>query len=81
MMALTKKQQEIVKNNLQAYLNNFEPIRIEKEDYGKGFYVFQGEDTSYIQYCYDVNYLDGWLYGAVQAKCKVIRAKEISESV
>lgn len=79
-MQLTRNQQEIIKDNLKAFLANFEPIRIEKEDYGKGFYVFQGDDRSYIQFCYDINYLNGWLYGAVQAKCKVIRLKE-GESV
>lgn len=78
---MNKKEQEIIKDNLRAYLANFETIRIEKADYGKGFYVFQGNDENYIQFCYDIHYLNGWLYGAVQMKCKVIRVKEISESV
>ena len=37
---MTKKQMEIIKDNLRACTNNFGYICIEKEDYGKGFYVF-----------------------------------------
>lgn len=61
------KQKEIIKDNLRAFTNNFGDVRIEKESYGKGFYVFYPADAdSYIQYCYDINYLNGWLYGIVQ---------------
>lgn len=68
---MTTKQKEIIKDNLNAFLANFDYIRIEKEDYGKGFYVFTKEnDTSWTQYCYNIDYLNGWLYGAVQAKNK-----------
>jgi hypothetical protein len=77
MATLTAKQQELIKDNLHAYLANFAPIRIEKEDHGKGFYVFQDERESYVQFCYNVDYLNGWLYGAVQAKCKVLNNREV----
>ena len=66
---MTAKQKEIIKDNLRAFTNNFGQVRIEKEDYGKGFYVFypaDSKDDSWIQYCYDINYLNGWLYGIVQ---------------
>lgn len=64
---MTKFQQEIIKDNLRAFTANFGDVRIEKESYGKGFYVFYPADAnSYIQYCYDINYLNGWLYGVVQ---------------
>lgn len=68
---MTEKEQEIIKDNLRAYLKHFVAIRIEKENYGKGFYVFQENEESYIQYCYNIDYLNGWLYGAVQAKCGI----------
>ena len=68
---MTKKQKEIIKDNLNAYIANFGYISIEKEDCGKGFYVFTSEECkangSWTQYCYNIDYLNGWLYGAVQA--------------
>jgi hypothetical protein len=73
---MNTREQELIQDNLRAYLTHFVPIRIEREDYGKGFYVFQEDDESYIQYCYDIHYLNGWLYGAVQSKCKVNRLKK-----
>lgn len=68
---MTKRQKEIIKDNLNAYIANFDYISIEKEDCGKGFYVFTDEERkesgSWTQYCYNIDYLNGWLYGAVQA--------------
>lgn len=64
---MTAKQNELIKDNLNAFINNFGEVRITKEDYGKGFYVYYPADSdSYIQYCYDIDYLNGWLYGVVQ---------------
>lgn len=64
---MTKREKEIIKDNLRAFVYNFGDVRIEKNDYDKGFYVFYPADSdSYIQYCYNVSYLDGWLYGCVQ---------------
>ncbi len=68
---MTKRQMEIIKDNLNAYKANFGYIRIEKADYGKGFYVYTDEQRTdngrWTQYCYIIDYLNGWLYGAVQA--------------
>lgn len=68
---MTKKQMEIIKDNLRAYEKNFGYIKIVKEDYGKGFYIYTDEERaeqgSWTQYCYNIDYLNGWLYGAVQA--------------
>lgn len=68
---MTKRQKEIIKDNLNAYIANFDYISIEEEDFGKGFYVFTSEERkesgSWTQYCYNIDYLNGWLYGAVQA--------------
>lgn len=68
---MTKRQMEIINDNLRSYKNNFGYIEIVKEDYGKGFYVFTSKERKeqglWTQYCYNIDYLNGWLYGAVQA--------------
>lgn len=64
-MTLTAKQKEIVSRNLHAFLHNFGDVRIEREL--NGFYVYYPANSdSYIQFCENINYLDGWLYGVVQ---------------
>lgn len=64
---LTKKQSEIIKDNYRAFVHNFGEPRIERDDFNNGFYVFLPADSSsWIQYCYSIDYLDGWLYGCVQ---------------
>lgn len=65
---MTQRQKDIIRDNYNAFVTNFGEPRIEKEDYGKGFYVYLPADaTQFIQYCYNLDYLNGWLYGAVQA--------------
>ena len=68
---MTKRQKEIINDNLNAYKNNFGYICIEAEECGKGFYIYTSEERkesgSYTQFCYNIDYLNGWLYGAVQA--------------
>lgn len=72
---LTKKEMEIVTDNLSAFIANFGAVRIERADYGKGLYVYSPADSeSYVQYCYDVNYLNGWLYGCVQAVNGIVKS-------
>lgn len=67
MANLTNKQKEIIHDNLQAFVNNFGEIDIRRAEVGSGFYVYYPIDSdSYIQYCYNIHYLDGWLYGVVQ---------------
>lgn len=64
---MTANQKEIIKDNLMAFVNNFGDVRIEKAEYGRGFFVYYPADAdSYIQFCYDIHYLNGWLYGIVQ---------------
>lgn len=64
---MTARQKEIIKDNLRAFTANFGEVRIEDADYGGGFYVFYPtESESWIQYCYSIEFLDGWLYGIVQ---------------
>lgn len=78
---MTEKQKEIIKDNLRSYKANFDYIRIEKADYGDGFYVFTSEERyesgSWTQFCYNIDYLNGWLYGAVQAANNIMKRKEV----
>ena len=77
---MTKRQRELISDNLTAYKHNFGFIEIVKEDYGKGFYVFTSperkESGSWTQYCYNIDYLNGWLYGAVQAANGIMKQVE-----
>lgn len=71
---MNKREQEIIKDNLRAFVHNFGKVRIEKGDYGGGFYVFSpAESESWVQYCYNVDYLNGWLYGCVQAVNRMVK--------
>lgn len=63
---LNRNQFEIVKDNLTSFINNFGSVRIESYD-NKSFYVYYPANAeSHIQYCYSIEYLDGYLYGVVQ---------------
>lgn len=66
---MTENQKELIKDNLNAYIANFGYISIEKD--GRGFYIYTDAERknagSWTQYCYNIDYLNGWLYGAVQA--------------
>ena len=71
MKGLTKKQEDIIRDNLRAFVHNFGEPKIVADEYGKGFYVYYPADIEtdcWIQYCYDLSYLDGWLYGVVQGR-------------
>ena len=64
---MTARQKEIIADNLRSFKNNFGEVRIEDADYDGGFYVFYPtESETWIQYCYNIDYLNGWLYGVVQ---------------
>ena len=73
----TRSQMENISDNLRAYLANFSYLKIVKADYGKGFYVYtdeqRAESGSWTQYCYNIDYLNGWLYGAVQAVNRIMK--------
>lgn len=64
---LTKKEREIIKDNLAAFIVNFGVPRLVRADYGRGLFVYMGDSENSIHFAYDINYLNGWLYGAVQA--------------
>ena len=80
---MTEKQQSIIADNLRSYKANFGFIKIEDADYGGGFYVFTSkereEEHSWTQYCYNIDYLNGWLYGCVQAANGIMKKLERSE--
>jgi hypothetical protein len=74
---LTNKQREIIADNLNAFVANFGEPRIERQKPFPGFYVYWPVDSeSYVQYAYNIDYLNGWLYGAVQAANKVVERNE-----
>lgn len=56
-----------------AFIVNFGVPRLVRADYGRGLFVYMGDSDNSIHFAYDINYLNGWLYGAVQA---VNRTKE-----
>ena len=60
--------------NYRAFVANFSPVTIKKN--GKQYYVFKKGDEDgehWIQYG-NKDYIDGWLYGAVQAKMKIVES-------
>lgn len=69
MYDFTKNEMEIIKDNLMSFIANFGKPRIERSDYGESFYVFTDDSDSWRQYCYNIDYLNGWLYGCVQTAC------------
>ena len=77
MSVFTKRENEILKDNLRSFIYNFGDVRIERECCGNGFYVFcPPKSDSYVQYCYNIDYLNGWLYGCVQAIHKRVKPIE-----
>lgn len=72
---LTKRQQETIKDNLRSYLANFGYIKIETDGYR--FYIYtdkqRAETGCHTHFCENIDYLNGWLYGAVQAANKVMK--------
>ena len=74
---MTAREKEIIKDNLKAYQANFDYICIIKADFGGGFYVYTSkerkESGSYTQFCYNIDYLNGWLYGCVQVANNIIK--------
>lgn len=43
---MTEKELETIKDNLNAYKANFDYISIEKENYGKGYYIFTTKEKN-----------------------------------
>lgn len=67
--------------NAQAYLGNLSPIKIFKID--KDYVVYKNTAKDYSDWVYSSDSKDnieGWLYGAVQAKNKIVESEEIEEA-
>lgn len=68
--------------NYRAYKNNFGPLVIVKQ--GKYYLIFKDGAKNYdeyIQECPSKDYVEGWLYGAVQCKNKIMENKKITEGI
>lgn len=61
--------------NYKAFEANFDPIKIIK--YNNHFYIYNTTEpadyNSYIQHTDSKEYVEGWLYGAVQAANKIVK--------
>ena len=68
--------------NVQAYLGNLSPIKIFKID--KDYVVYKNTAEDYSDWVYSSDSKDnieGWLYGAVQAKNKIVEAEKLEYKV
>ena len=76
----TDKDLQKIANNLNAFENNFEELILFRNS-DKSIMVYQSmeqyDDDSYIQRCENIDYLNGWLYGAVQALYTIRKRKGI----
>ena len=69
---MKETQKAKIAKNLGAFEHNFGEVRIEDEAHGHGFFVFYPADsTQHIQYCENIDYLNGWLYGVVQGRLRI----------
>lgn len=73
-----ESQKQKISDNYHAYCYNFGEPFIYYDKLCKGFYVFLTESnfkefTNWVCYCPTIDFLDGWLWGAVQANCKRIK--------
>ena len=77
MKELNTREQEKIERNLKAFKFNFtDEIKILKIN--KHYYIFKSEEINehYSNYIYNSNSIEninGWLYGAVQAKCGMMK--------
>ena len=80
MLELTKKQMEVIEDNLRAYKTNFEYIEIEYDELTEGFYVYTSqqakEQGEFFEYFYNIDYLNGWLWGCVQTVNNKLKPKK-----
>ncbi len=75
MKKLTEKQIAQL-TNIKAFEANFEPLNFLYNSDNKKIFAYSEEPNSqasnYIQYG-SLEYINGWLYGAVQAKYKMFK--------
>ena len=76
---LTENEERKIRQNYDAFVANFGSPNIERVP-NKGFYVYYPDwDTEYVQYCRNIDYLDGWLYGCVQGALVIQHRKVANE--
>lgn len=65
---MTYREAEYIQNNLKSFIHNFGEVSIEKADPRTGGYFvhYPVNDPVWNIYCENLDYLNGWLYGAVQ---------------
>ena len=67
---LTDREKKIIEDNLRHFENNFGELIIEKEELCDnttyGYYIYYPSKEHCVNFCYDISYLDGWLWGVVQ---------------
>lgn len=73
------KEIERIKKNAGAFEYWFPELTIVGSMYDKSFFVYISGRKEYIQHCYNIDYLNGWLYGAVQTVVGQLQAKEREE--
>lgn len=77
---ITDKELQKIASNLNAFENNFEELILFRNS-DKSICVYQSmeqyENYEYIQRCDNIDYLNGWLYGAVQALYTISKLKGI----
>ena len=77
MKELNERELNIIERNLKAFQFNFtDEIKILKCN--KHYYIYKAEeiDEQYSNYIYNshsIENINGWLYGAVQTACKMIK--------
>lgn len=73
----TEREAEKIRKNLDAFIFQFgiEPILRKNRDKTYNVYLSTEaeEKENYIQHCENIDYLNGWLYGAVQTICGQIK--------
>lgn len=74
---LSDEDYNLLYNNLRAFCMNFGKIRLRTVESGIEIYV-NGNMNTYEDFAYNVDYLNGWLYGCVKVNNKRIKpiAKE-----
>ena len=77
MDGLTEMQQKKLRANYKAFVANFGEPRIQKNPCRSGSLLvyWPADAEQHIQYCENIDYLNGWLYGCVQARNKLVPVK------
>lgn len=66
---MTEGEYKVIEDNLRCFEYRFGKLRVKRFSDGNGFYVFNpANPADVVGYCPNITYLNGWLYGCVQAK-------------